>query len=136
MFERKLNILLIEDDRIEVLKLKRAISGGSDEYDITLADNGDDALNILETFCPDVILLDLNMPDTNGIEFLKIIKKNDELKHIPAIVLTTSDDNKDVFECYKLGIAGYLLKPLRFEEYEKKIHILMNYLKTNKFIIV
>ncbi|WP_298778509.1 response regulator [uncultured Polaribacter sp.] len=132
MFKRKLKILLIEDDRIEVLKLKRAISGGFDDYQITLADNGDDALNKLETFLPDIILLDLNMPDTNGIEFLTILKENEDLKHIPAIVLTTSDNKNDIFECYKLGISGYLLKPLRFEEYEKKIHILMNYLRMNE----
>jgi DNA-binding NarL/FixJ family response regulator len=135
MIQKKNKILVIEDDRIEVLKLKRAISTFADSYNISYAENGDVALTMLESTSPNVIILDLNMPDTNGIEFLSILKKKEDLKHIAIFVLTTSDYKKDIFKCYKLGIAGYLLKPLRFEEYEKKIHVLMNFIRMNEFIV-
>ena len=81
-----------------------------------------------------MILLDLNMPDTNGIEFLSILKENPDLKHIPVVILTTSDSNKDIIECYKLGIAGYILKPLKYEDYEKKIQTIINYWSLNEFL--
>lgn len=130
----KLNILLIEDDRIEVLKLKRAIAEEFDNYFIQLAKDGKEAFSILENSLPDMILLDLNMPDTNGIEFLNLIKANDSLKHIPVIVLTTSDNDKDIYECYKLGIAGYIIKPLKYEDYETKIKAIIKYWSLNEFL--
>lgn len=130
----KLNILLIEDDRIEVLKLKRAIAEEFDNYILQLATNGNEAFSMLKGNLPDMILLDLNMPDTNGIEFLKIIKTDEKLKHIPVIVLTTSNNNKDIYECYKLGIAGYIIKPLKYEDYEEKIKAVIKYWSLNEFL--
>jgi CheY-like chemotaxis protein len=134
MQKSKLKILLVEDDRIEIIKLKKSIPKEFDNYTLTLANNGSEAFSILEKDVPDMILLDLNMPDTNGIEFLKIIKSNEDLKHIPVIILTTSNHNKDIKECYKLGIAGYIIKPLKYEEYELKIQALINYWSLNEFL--
>ena len=134
MQKSKLKILLVEDDRIEIIKLKKSIPKEFDNYTLTLANNGSEAFSILEKDVPDIILLDLNMPDTNGIEFLKIIKSNEDLKHIPVIILTTSNHNKDIKECYKLGIAGYIIKPLKYEEYELKIQALINYWSLNEFL--
>ena len=134
LIQDKLEVLLIEDDRIEVLKLKRAISNEYDNYSLSLASNGNEALQLLENNLPDMILLDLNMPDTNGIEFLSILKNNEDLKHIPVIVLTTSNNNKDIYECYKLGIAGYIIKPLKYEDYECKIRTIMDYWSQNEFL--
>lgn len=134
MQKSKLKILLIEDDRIEVLKLKRSIPQEFKNYTLTLANDGNEAFSLIEKDTPDMILLDLNMPDTNGIEFLEIIKGNEELKHIPVVILTTSNSNKDIFECYKLGIAGYVLKPLKYEDYEKKIQAIINYWNLNEFL--
>lgn len=130
----KLKILLIEDDRIEVLKLKRSIPQEFEDYTLTLANDGNEAFSIIENELPDMILLDLNMPDTNGIEFLTIIKGNKNLKHIPIVILTTSDSNKDITECYKLGIAGYVLKPLKYEDYEQKIQAIIKYWSLNEFL--
>ncbi len=132
---KKLKILLIEDDRIEVLKLNRAISSVANNYDIIQANNGNEALHKLKDHYPDIILLDLNMPDTNGIEFLSIIKNDENLKHIPTIVLTTSNNKKDITECYKMGIAGYVLKPLRYDDYEEKIRVIIKYWSLNEFNI-
>lgn len=134
MLKSKLKILLIEDDRIEVIKLKRSIPQEFEDYTLTLANDGNEALSILEKEIPDMILLDLNMPDTNGIEFLTILKSNDELMHIPVVILTTSNSDKDVQDCYKLGIAGYVLKPLKYDEYEQKIKAIINYWSLNEFL--
>ncbi len=129
-----LNVLLIEDDTIEIMKLNRTISSLKLNHNIIEANNGEEALKILEQkeMLPDIILLDLNMPKINGIEFLSILKKDNLLKHIPTIVLTTSNNQKDLLECYKIGIAGYVLKPLRYEEYVSKIEILLSYWAINE----
>lgn len=130
----KLKILLVEDDRIEVLKLKRSIAKDLDNYDLSFANNGKEAFERIEEDMPNLILLDLNMPDTNGIEFMQIMKGRDDLLHIPVIILTTSNNEKDIHECYKLGIAGYLLKPLKYEEYEEKINAIFRYWSLNEFL--
>ncbi|GAB5563735.1 MAG: response regulator [Winogradskyella sp.] len=110
-----LKVLLIEDDMIEVMKLNRAKNSLNLNHNIIEANNGEEALNILEDRdnLPDIILLDLNMPKISGIEFLKILKADDTLKYLPTIILTTSSNERDLLECYKIGIAGYVLKPLK-----------------------
>ena len=93
-------------------------------------------MKILEgnSLLPHVILLDLNMPRISGIEFLKRLKGDDRLRYIPTIVLTTSNNQKDLLECYKIGIAGYILKPLKYDDYVDKIGKLLSYLEINQFI--
>jgi len=131
-----LNILLIEDDAIEVMKLNRTISSLQLKHRIIEAKNGEEALEILnkKNNLPDIILLDLNMPKINGIEFLRILKNDDLLKYIPTIVLTTSNNHKDVLECYNIGIAGYVLKPLKYEDYVSKIERILSYWSSNELI--
>jgi len=131
---KALNILLIEDDMIEIMKLNRTISSLQLPHKITEASNGEDALKILEKKdeLPDIILLDLNMPKINGIEFLGILKNDDILKYIPIIILTTSNNQKDLLECYKIGVAGYVLKPLKYEEYVSKIEKVLAYWSINE----
>jgi CheY-like chemotaxis protein len=72
----------------------------------------------------------------NGIEFLKILKKDEDLKHIPTIILTTSSNQKDLLECYKTGMSGYILKPLKYEDYVKKIEVVLSYWSLNELIKV
>ena len=84
---------------------------------------------------PSIILLDLNMPKVNGIELLAYLKSNDELKYIPVVILTTSSNYKDLKRCYEIGIAGYVLKPLKYEEYVLKMEMLLDYWSINKLII-
>ena len=133
---RNLNVLLIEDDMIEVMKLNRANSSLQLNHKITEANNGEEALKFLEQkdSLPDIILLDLNMPKINGTEFLKILKTDKRLKYIPTIILTTSNNQRDLLECYEIGIAGYILKPLKYEEYVSKIEILLAYWSVNELI--
>jgi len=105
-------------------------------HKIIEANNGEEALDILKDreIIPDIIVLDLNMPKINGIEFLTILKEDDVLKYIPAIILTTSNNHKDVMECYRLGIAGYIIKPLKYDEYVFRIKKLIEYWSTNELI--
>ncbi|EAS20797.1 response regulator [Nonlabens mediterrranea] len=137
MKARKLKVLLIEDDTIEVMKMHRALSTLKEDHTIIEANNGEVALSILKQKdqLPDIILLDLNMPKINGIEFLSILKKDDRLKYIPTIILTTSNNQRDLLACYNLGIAGYVLKPLKYEEYVEKISRLMSYWSINELFI-
>ena len=129
-----LKILLIEDDMIEVMKLNRVVSSLAIKHQITEANNGEEALKILEdkTSLPDIILLDLNMPKINGIEFLSILKKDKELQHIPTVILTTSNHQKDLIECYRIGVSGYILKPLKYEDYVSKIEATLAYWSMNQ----
>lgn len=133
---KSLNILLIEDDIIEVMKFNRVLKTLGLNHKIIEANNGEEALSILKDkeIIPDVIFLDLNMPKINGIEFLQILKADDYLKYIPAIILTTSNNHKDVLECYKIGIAGYVLKPLKYDDYVERIRKMLEYWSTNELI--
>jgi len=119
---------------IEVMKLNRTISSLKLEHKIIEANNGEDALKLLEKKdkLPDIILLDLNMPKINGIEFLNVLKADEVLRYIPTIILTTSNNPKDLLECYKIGIAGYILKPLKYEDYVLKIERLLAYWSINE----
>jgi CheY-like chemotaxis protein len=132
---KNLRILLIEDDAIEVMKLNRAISSLKLNHEIIEANNGEQALKILrqKELLPNIILLDLNMPKINGIEFLQILKNDDVLRYIPTIILTTSNYQNDLIECYKLGVAGYVLKPLKYNDYLSKIGKLFAYWSINEF---
>lgn len=136
--KNKLTILLIEDDIIEIMKLNRAVNSLGLNHEITEANNGEEALDILKKkeILPDIILLDLNMPKINGIEFLGVLKNDDTLKYIPTIILTTSNNQKDLLSCYEIGVAGYVLKPLKYEDYVSKIEHLLSYWSINELIKV
>lgn len=133
---RALNILLIEDDAIEVMKFNRVLKTLHLNHKIVEANNGEEALSILKDkeIIPDIIILDLNMPKINGIEFLGILKQDEVLRYIPSIILTTSNNHRDVMECYKIGIAGYLLKPLKYEDYVDRVKKLIEYWSVNELI--
>lgn len=134
---RPLNILIIEDDAIELMKFNKVLKSLELNHKIVEAGNGEEALSILKEkeIIPDIIILDLNMPKINGIEFLSILKKDEVLKYIPAIMLTTSNNHKDVLECYKIGIAGYIVKPLKYEDYVLRLTRLIEYWSINELVL-
>lgn len=136
MEERIINILLVEDDEVDVMNVKRAFK----KYNITnplyIAGNGIEALAMLRSQhgqppqVPEnrrLILLDLNMPKMNGLEFLHEIRQDEELKRTPVIVLTTSDEDKDRIEAYNLNVAGYILKPVTFANFAEVMVALNKY---------
>jgi|TARA_B110000211_G_C13963922_1_gene501865 CheY-like chemotaxis protein len=132
--KKQLNVLLVEDNLIEVMKMRRTVSLLDLKHNIIVANNGEDALQHIEdkSKFPDLILLDLNMPKVGGIEFLAILKNNDDIKHIPTVILTTSDNQKDLEECYRLGVSGYVLKPLKYDDYVEKIKNVLSYWSMNE----
>jgi CheY-like chemotaxis protein len=130
-----MTILLIEDDAIEILKFNRSLIKLREVHELIEANNGENALDILaENSQIDLILLDLNMPKMNGFEFLKQLRTDPNLKYIPTVVLTTSINRSDLKQAYSIGIAGYLVKPLKYEDYVLKIASLLNYWKQNELV--
>jgi CheY-like chemotaxis protein len=132
------SILFIEDDMIERMKFNRVVSTLGFGNKIIEANNGEEALEMLEKGenLPQLVLLDLNMPRISGIEFLSIMKQDERLRFIPTVVLTTSSNQRDLLECFKIGIAGYILKPLKYEEYVEKISKVLTYWNINELITV
>jgi CheY-like chemotaxis protein len=130
-----LKILLVEDDLIEIMKMRRVLSLADELHELIEVHDGEQALKLLSqgTWIPDIILLDLNMPRMDGIEFLSQRRMDSNLKFIPIIILTTSSNQRDLQECYSLGISGYVLKPLKYEDYVSNIQRLFTYWSANEF---
>lgn len=116
-----LNILIVDDDEVDVMNVKRAFKKANITNPVWVADNGVDALRILrEGAVPShgrLILLDLNMPRMNGIEFLRELRADPALATSSVVVFTTSNEDRDKIEAYKLNVAGYLLKPVTFNSF-------------------
>ena len=120
---------------IETMKLQRAISKFETKHHIIEAKNGEEALEQLkESPLPDIILLDLNMPRMSGIEFLQILKSDDRLKYLPTVILTTSENRADLLTCFEIGIAGYIIKPLKYEDYENKLKKVFEYWEISELV--
>ena len=116
-----LNILLVEDDEVDVMNVKRAFQKAHITNPLFVANNGVEALIKLRSGeIPNhrrLVLLDLNMPRMNGIEFLREVRRDPELRATPVVVLTTSAIDRDKFDAYDLNIAGYLVKPVTFADF-------------------
>ena len=129
--DRLLNILLVEDDDVDVMNVQRAFKKNNIANPLFIAGNGVEALEHLrQGEVPRerrIILLDLNMPRMNGIEFLRELRADPELKATPVIVLTTSNDERDRIEAYNLNVAGYLLKPVTFSNFSEVVATLNKY---------
>ncbi len=132
----RLNILLIEDDDIDVMTVQRAFKQGQITNPLYIASNGIEALLMLRgepgqpaIIPPDrrIILLDLNLPRMNGLEFLQTLRSDATIKHIPVIVFTTSNEEKSLIETYGLNIAGYIIKPSEFTSFVKILVTLNSY---------
>jgi CheY-like chemotaxis protein len=117
----QLNILLVEDDEVDVMTVKRAFRQNHITNPLFVAHDGVEALEKLRgEEIPKgrrIVLLDLNMPRMNGIEFLQEVRKDPELTATPVIVLTTSNDDQDKVRAYNLNVAGYLVKPVTFANF-------------------
>jgi len=129
--ERVLNILLVEDDQVDIMNVRRAFDRNRISNPLFVAGNGIDALRMLrENEVPAgrrIILLDLNMPRMNGIEFLRELRADADLAQTPVIVLTTSNDERDKIDAYNLNVAGYLLKPVTFVNFVEVMAALNKY---------
>ncbi|HEX8430740.1 MAG TPA: response regulator [Longimicrobium sp.] len=121
MQDKLLNILLVEDDEVDVMNVRRAFKNNNIGNPLWVAENGLEALDMLRgTEIPRerrLVLLDLNMPKMNGIEFLRDLRADDALRGTSVVVLTTSNDDRDRVEAYNLNVAGYILKPVTFSNF-------------------
>jgi len=117
-------ILLVEDDIVDQMTVKRALKDINVTNQLRITNNGEEALEYLsneKNELPGIILLDLNMPRMNGIEFLRIVKTDNRIKRIPVVVLTTSKEEPDRVNTFDLGIAGYMIKPVDYLQFVKVI---------------
>jgi len=121
MIEKGLNILLVEDDEVDVMNVRRAFEKSHIMNPLFVATDGVEALQMLRRGQVPrgrrLVLLDLNMPRMNGIEFLRELRKDPELSATSVVVLTTSNDERDKVDAYNLNIAGYLVKPVTFDSF-------------------
>ena len=135
MEARPLNMLLVEDDELDVMNVQRAFKKNNISNPLFIASNGIEALAMLRgengyTALPParrIILLDLNMPRMGGIEFLRELRADPELAPTTVIVLTTSDEDRDKVEAYKLNVAGYILKPVTLQAFVEIMATLNKY---------
>jgi len=125
---REKTILLVEDNPDDVTLTIRALKKNHLLNDVVVARDGAEALDLLfgkgETppmVLPELILLDINLPKINGLEVLEKIRDNKRTSLLPVVVLTTSDDDRDRMESYRLGANSYISKPVEFEEFSRAV---------------
>ncbi|SEP25130.1 response regulator [Nitrosovibrio sp. Nv6] len=123
-------ILLVEDDQVDMMRVTRALKEIHVTNQIVHRENGEEALNYLRdenSDKPCLILLDLNMPIMNGIEFLRAVKKDERRRGIPVVMLTASDDQQDKLNSFDLGVAGYVAKPVNYRQLVEVIRSIDTY---------
>ena len=128
-------ILLVEDDDVDVMTVERAFKDHEIKNQLVNTANGEEALEYLKNDSnrkPCIILLDLNTPKMNGLEFLKLIKADKTLRKIPVIILTTSNQQQDIVECFKLSVAGYIVKSIDYAKFAKAISTINLYWTLSK----
>jgi len=116
--------LLVEDDAVDTMTVRRAFKDLKILNPLVHSGNGEEALAYLRdrnNEKPCVILLDLNMPKMNGIEFLKVAKADTDLRKIPVVVLTTSREEYDIVQSFQLSVAGYIVKPVDYKNFVEAI---------------
>ncbi len=113
-------ILLVEDDPDHELLTIRALKKSNIANDIRVARDGEEAIAMLfgePAIKPQVILLDLKLPKVDGLEVLRRIRTSEMTKMLPVVVLTSSDEERDVVRSYQLGVNSYIRKPVNFNEF-------------------
>jgi len=113
-------ILLVEDDQVDAMTVRRSLRDINVTNQLDIVGDGEEALAFLtdpQNERPCIILLDLSMPRMNGIEFLRVAKQDEDLKRIPVVMLTASNEERDKVECFRLGVAGYMVKPVDYQQF-------------------
>jgi CheY-like chemotaxis protein len=127
MQHKAITVLLVDDDDVDVMGVERAFRRAKIKNPMVVAKDGIDALEKLrgkQVVRPYLILLDLNMPRMNGLEFLDAIRKDPDLKDSVVFVLTTSKAEQDKWEAYQRNIAGYIVKENVGEEFLDAVSLL------------
>lgn len=114
-------ILYIEDNLGDVLLLKEAFENQGIPINFQHIIDGENAIDIIldkDSSKPDLIIIDINIPKVDGITILGLLKQSQKYKHVPAIMLSSSNNEADIDICHKLGASSYLIKPLDWVQYE------------------
>ena len=129
-----IRILLVEDSESDTRLIKEFLKEEGIDHVLYVVEDGVEALKFVHThckpdahYCPDIIMLDLNLPKMSGVEVLKEMKKDNNLKRIPVIILTTSDAQEDIDECCKNHADCYLVKPADLSDFETVINSIKEY---------
>jgi len=131
---QQLNILLIEDEKADAYLTQKALEKTGVSFNMQHVFDGAEALDFLrsadsdeQTRHPDLILLDLNMPRMDGRQFLVQIKQETRLRGIPVVILSTSDAERDIHQCYDLYASGYMVKPGSMDKFAHLMEGLYQY---------
>jgi len=131
MTAKPVNVVLVEDDEVDVMNVQRAFEKAGISAPLFRASDGVEALDLLRDPAVPVsrrlVLLDLNLPRMNGIEFLRELRADYRLRRTPVVVLTTSDDERDKFDAFELNVAGYLIKPVTFGSFVALMSVFDSY---------
>ncbi len=120
MAENTRLILLVEDDPDHELLTIRALKKSNVANEVRVARDGEEAIELLfgvNAIKPQVILLDLKLPKVDGLEVLRRIRDSDATRMLPVVVLTSSDEERDVVRSYQIGVNSYIRKPVNFTEF-------------------
>jgi CheY-like chemotaxis protein len=119
---QRLYIVLAEDNRSDVFLVRHALANSGLEYDLHVIEDSHGAASLLERVslgepCPDLLLMDLNLPRTDGAELIRMFRAHPHCKNVPVIVITSSDSPKDRARTAALGVDGYFRKPTELSEF-------------------
>lgn len=120
MAEASRLILLVEDDPDHELLTIRALKKSNVANDVRVARDGEEAIDMLfgpDAIKPQVILLDLKLPKVDGLEVLRRIRGSDHTRMLPVVVLTSSDEERDMISSYQIGVNSYIRKPVNFNDF-------------------
>ena len=126
-----IDILLVEDNPTDAEMALRALRENKISNDIFLVEDGEEALDFIfsrgkyehrkDNSHPKLVLLDLKLPKVDGLEVLRVIKQDSDRRMMPVVVLTSSSEDRDIIECYRLGVNSYIVKPVDFDKFTQAI---------------
>jgi chemotaxis family two-component system response regulator Rcp1 len=132
--KQNFEILLAEDNKVDIAVIKESLKEVLTLNNLSIVENGEDAIQYLKNEGkyknmprPDLIILDLNLPKFNGRDILAKIKNDNDLKSIPVVLLTTSEDESDIMDCYNLHANCYIIKPVEFRKFEELLKQVLNF---------
>lgn len=129
-----IHVLLVEDNEGDIFLTKEALSQGNMVNRLSIVKDGESALKFLarefpyeNEVCPQLVLLDINLPKVDGKEVLDQIKKNEKLKHIPVVMLTTSSSPQDILDSYNKQANCYITKPVDLDKFVDVVRSFENF---------
>jgi CheY-like chemotaxis protein len=135
---RKFHILHVEDDELDAMNVQRLLARHDEITDITVARDGVEGLEMLRSGVSDprglVILLDICLPRMGGLEFLRELRADSTLCHLPVVVLSTSNHDQDKAMAYRMNVAGYLIKPLDAEQFTRSLSTFAAYWSSSELL--